>query len=358
MAKRRVITGVLALSVIGALVMALLLLPGSTRSGELPATERTVDVKVVEVKPTLLREWIELPATVEPSISTKVPAEVEGRIDWIGPEEGDNIKEAGATILRIDQRSFSAQLEEAQAAYNLSSKNCSRFEDLHAQGAVSDEQLDQCRARVSADAARLEIAKIQIEKATVRAPTPGILNTLYFEVGEYVRKGDSIADIVVIDPVKILVKVPEKDIPFVHKGEEVFVSFEFLEAKSYKGTVSYLSIVGDQFTRTYNVEITVPNPNTEILPSMITVVKILRQDIPDAITIPLFSVIPRGDYAVVFVENNGTAEERRVELGILDGDRVQIVKGINPDDRLIVAGHRELADGESVRVRDSEKVSP
>ncbi len=302
-------------------------------------------------------EWIELPATVEPFLLTEVPAEVEGRIDWIGPKEGDSIDDPQAPILRIDQRSFTARLEEAQAAYDISSKNCRRFEELHAEGTVSDEQLDQCRAKVDADAARLEIEKIQIDKATVRAPVAGVLNRLYFDVGEYLRKGDRVADIVVINPAKIVIRVPEKDIPYVRRGEKVQVSFEFLQGKSYAGNVTYASVVGDQATRTYRVEITVPNPELEILPSMIATVKVLKTEIPDAITVPLFSVIPRGDYAVVFVEKEGKAEERQVELGILDGDRVQIVKGVNPTEHIIVDGHRELADGESVKVRGSIEAS-
>lgn len=356
MAKKRIIVGVLSLSVM-VVVVGLLLLPEPTTSTEELAEERTVNVRVVEVGPAPLKEWIELPASVEPFIVTKVPAEVEGRIDWIGPEEGDPIAEAGIPILRIDERIFRAQLEEVRAAHELSAKNCTRFEDLHAQGTVTDEQLDACRTAAATDAARLEIAKTQLEKTTVRAPIAGVLNKLYFEVGEYVRQGDSVADIVVIDPVKILVKVPEKDIPYVHRGEKVQVSLEFLGQRNHEGTVSYISIVGDRATRTYDVEVTVANPTLEILPSMIATVKMLRRGIPDAITVPLFSVIPRGDFKVVYVEKDGRAEERHVELGILDGSRVQIVKGIEPHERLITEGHRELADGEAVRVRGSIEVS-
>lgn len=357
MARKRIITGgALILTLVGVAV-GLLLVPIPTKSTEQQTNGRTTDVTILKIRPAPLMEWIELPATVEPFLLTEVPAEVEGRIDWIGPKEGDFIDDPQAPILRIDQRSFRAQWEEAQAAYTLSSRNCQRFEELHNEGTVSDEQLDQCRAKVDADAARLEIAKIQIEKATVRAPVAGVLNRMYSDVGEYLKKGDRVADIVVINPAKIVINVPEKDIPYVRRGENVQVSFEFLQGKSYEGKVSYTSVVGDQATRSYRVEITVSNPELEILPSMIATVRLLKNEISDAITVPLFSVIPRGDYAVVFVEKNGKAEERPVELGILDGDRVQIVKGVNPAEHLIVDGHRELADGESVRVRDSIEAS-
>jgi membrane fusion protein (multidrug efflux system) len=90
---------------------------------------------------------------------------------------------------------------------------------------------------------------------------------------------------------------------------------------------------------------------------MIATIKILRREIPDALTVPLFSVVPRGNYKSVFVERDGRAEERQVELGILDGDRVQILSGLQPHDRLIVEGHRELADGVAVRVQGSPEAA-
>lgn len=356
MSKKSVFGAILIVSLV-AVVVGLVLLPGPTKSVEQQPEERTTDVKVMEVSSGPLHEWIELPASVEPFVLTQVPAEVEGRIDWIGPEEGDIIEEAGAPILRIDQRTFRAQFEEAKAAYDLSAKKCKRIEELHAKGFASDEQLDQCRTQLATDSARLDIAKIQLEKATVAAPIAGVLDKSYFEVGEYVRQGDRVADIVVLDPVKITFMVPEKDIPYIRRGDKVNVSFDFLEGESYEGTVSYISVVGDRSTRTYEVEVTVPNPDFKILPSMIATVKTLRREIPEAIAVPLFAVIPRGDYSVVFVEEDGRARERLVELGILEGTRVQIVKGLQPGDRLIVEGNRELADGEAVLVRGSIEAS-
>jgi membrane fusion protein (multidrug efflux system) len=137
----------------------------------------------------------------------------------------------------------------------------------------------------------------------------------------------------------------------VRLDEKVEVSFGFLGEKTRVGEISYISIVGDRATRTYDVEITMVNPAREILPSMIGTVKILKRELKGAITVPLYSVVPRGDLKVVFVEKDGRAEERLVELGILYGSRVQIIKGLEPGDRLIVEGHRELADDEAVRVR-------
>ena len=162
MAKKRIISAALILGAVGAVVV-LLLLPGRSKSIEQPTNGRTTNVKIMEVRPAPLKDWIELPASVEPFLSTEVPAEVEGRVDWIGPKEGDRIDKSGMPIMRIDQRTFRAQLDEALAAHELSDRKCQRAVELHAQGALSEEQLDQCRTQVASDAARLEIAQIQID---------------------------------------------------------------------------------------------------------------------------------------------------------------------------------------------------
>jgi membrane fusion protein (multidrug efflux system) len=348
---KKIYTGTFVLSLMVAVALVVVFsLPQPTTSTEQLPSQRAVDVRVMEVKAATLTEWIELPAGIEPFMTNEVSAEVDGCIDWIGPEEGDSISEAGTPLVRIDQRLFRAQLDEARAVYDLSSKKCARAEDLHSQGVFSDEQLDQCRTKMATDAARLEIAKIQVDKANVSAPIAGILNKCYYDVGEYVRKGDMVAKIVVIDPLKALVKVPEKDISFITLGDEVTVKFSFFGNDGLTGVVSYVSVVGDPMTRTYEVEVTLPNPDRRILPSMIASVKIQKRRIVDAITVPLVSVLPRGDFAVVFVEEDGKAVERMVEPGIFHGNSIQIIRGIEVGDRLVIEGQRRLSDGDSVRV--------
>ncbi len=346
---------IVILAIVAVALVAVLCVSGPTTSIEHPQSERTVDVRVVEVNAAPLREWIDLSAGVEPFMSNEVSAEVDGPIDWIGPEEGESIEKAGTPLMRIDRRSFQAQLDEAAAAHDLSLKNCARAEDLHAEGVFSDEQLDQCRMQVATDAARLEILRIQLEKATVRAPIAGILNKSYFDIGEYVTAGRRVADIVVIDPVKVLVSVPEKDISYLRFGDTVLVTLPLLGDVGIGGTVSYISVVGDQATRTYEVEITVPNPERRILPGMIGSVLIRKRMIPDAITVPLVTVIPRGDFAAVFIEKQGRARERLVVLGILEGSRIQVLSGIEPGDRLIVEGQRQLSDGDAVRIFEPDR---
>ena len=92
------------------------------------------------------------------------------------------------------------------------------------------------------------------------------------------------------------------------------------------------------------------NPEGDILPDMFTRVDIVKQDIPDALVAPLYTVITRNDKTLVYVVSDGKAMKREVTLGIQEGWRVQIKSGLFPEDLLIVMGHRSVAENQPVQV--------
>ena len=79
-------------------------------------------------------------------------------------------------------------------------------------------------------------------------------------------------------------------------------------------------------------------------------VELVKKKYTDALVVPLYAVINQGDERFVFIENDGKAKRRPVELGILAGWQVQVTSGLNADEKVIVVGHRLLSDGHSVKV--------
>ena len=84
---------------------------------------------------------------------------------------------------------------------------------------------------------------------------------------------------------------------------------------------------------------------------MIARVSFLRRVIPDALVAPLFALVDKGGERILFVEKNGVAHARAVSLGIIEGDRIQITKGLNAGDHLIVTGQTEVEEGMRVQVQ-------
>jgi len=348
--------------------------PREAKPGENGAPpEASVNVVVKTVEPAAMPDVILLPASVEAAKSVTVAAEVAGAVEWLGVEEGARVKE-GQQIAKIDIRTLKAVLDQAQASYELAKNDADRGESLFGQNIMSKEQYEGYKIALRVREAQLEVAKVSFEKGTIVSPVTGVLNKRYAEVGEYVKPGDSIAEIVQVDTVKVVVDIPEKDVGYVKLGTVLGVVANEQAAQAPRatasggadysealrqavadktlilGNVTYRSVVADPKTRTYRVEVTVPNSDQQFLPGMIVRTALLRRIIPDAIAAPLVAVVPRDGRAVVYVENKSRAHERTVALGITDGTNIQITDGLAAGDRLIVDGQRQLRDGTLVKV--------
>lgn len=369
----RAVLILLAIEALAGAVLWLVLRPKQRTDAETQAPpEPAVNVVVSTIAATSLPDAILLPASVEPYKSVAVAAEVSGAVEWIGAEEGSQVRE-GQEIARIDRRTLQALYDQAKASAEFAKSDFARVSQLFEEKAASEEELQRARATLGIDEALLEAAEVQLAKSAVTAPVAGILNRRYIEKGEYVKAGDPVADVVQVDRVKVVVDVPEKDVNHVPVGTMLGILPEggaekalaegaakgdlaaaiqqsVSDRKIILGTVTYRSVVADEKTRTYRVEVAMPNPGLKLLPGMIVRAVVLRRVIGDAVAVPLVAVVPRDGRAVVYVENDSRADERTVELGITDGVRIQILSGVKPGEKLIVEGQRQLRDGSLVKV--------
>ncbi len=111
-----------------------------------------------------------------------------------------------------------------------------------------------------------------------------------------------------------------------------------------------MAFKADPATKTFLVRTVVDNPDNAIRPGMIGRVAFLRRVIPDAVAAPLFALVDKSGERIVFVAKEGVAESRTVEIGVIEGDRVQIVSGLSAGEHLIVKGQTEVEDGTRVDV--------
>jgi len=157
-------------------------------------------------------------------------------------------------------------------------------------------------------------------------------------------------DLVNVDRIKINLNVPEMDVRFCRPGQEADVRVDAFPGKNLKGAVDFVAYKADPATKTFPVRVLVENPGHKIRPGMIARVSLTRRIIPDALVAPLFALVDKGGERLVFVEEDGVARARTVVPGVIKGDRIQIVEGLSPGDRLIVKGQTEVEEGTKVQV--------
>ena len=313
-----------------------------------------VEVQVVKALPEMA-DTLLLPAVVEPNRIVKVAAEVAGRVERIHVKEGSPC-EKGELVIEINTDLLQAEYERARAQARYDEREYDRTKFLYEQGGdVTESELEQAISRMELSGATLATAKAMLERAKIAAPAAGILNRLPVEEGEYVSPGMVVAEIVDMDTAKVAVRVPESDVPFLATGDkaEVLAAVKG-EEREFQGPISYISELADEGTRSTRAEISVDNRQRELRSGQIVRVRLLRRVLKDVIMIPLYAVIPLEEGKAVYVVEEGseemTAQRRDVKLGVIKGEEVQIESGLEPGDRLIVAGHRFVAPGQRVEV--------
>jgi membrane fusion protein, multidrug efflux system len=336
-------------------IMLLLLSPagcGDPKS-EAQDTEQAppvIPVSIEVVTPTVLKDVMVLPGTAESYQDVLLGAEQEGQVQWIGAREGQQVKK-GQLLAKIDVDAKKAAMQSAQAAYKLAKSQAERRLKLHKRKVVSQEDLDKALTQLALAKSDLERAKIAHQQGFVHSPIAGVINRLYVDPGEFIHRGDPLAEVVNVARIRIKCNVPEMDVRFLKAGQQAMVLVDAFPGDKWLGKLSFVAYKADPATKTFEVWVDVDNSGGQIRPGMIGRAAFLRREITDAVTAPLSALVDKGGERNVFVEVAGKAQARKVEIGVISVDRAQILEGLQPGDRLIVQGQKQLEEGMAVSTK-------
>jgi len=352
--RRNAVKAVIIIAAVAVLTI-IMIMPAKKR--EVPATESppvNVTVMTVTAEPQLA-DTFDLPAVVEPNRIVTVSAEVGGRIERISPEKGSKVR-AGDLLIQLNTDLILPEFESAKAQVDRDQIEFDRMTNLVKENATTQRDLDNATSQIAISKARLNSIRVRLERTSIFAPTAGVFNDRLVEEGEYVDPGKPVAQLVDTDTVKVVVEIPERDIAYFSVGEkaEVFVDTKG-RAGSLVGTISFISELSDARTRSTRTEITLDNKQRLLRSGQIVHVRLTRQILKDAVLVPLLAVIPMEDSKAVYVVNSSQAKRREVKIGIIRDDQVQITSGLEPGDKLIIAGHRFVAPGQKVNIVPEKK---
>lgn len=303
-----------------------------------------IPVSIEVVEPVTLKDVMVLPGTAESYQDVLLASELDGQVQWTGAREGDHVKK-GQLLAKIDVDSNKAAMDSAQAAYDLARGQAERRQKLHQRKVVPQEDLDKALTQMALAESDLQRAKIAYQKGFVHSPIAGMINKLYVDPGEYVRRGDPLAEVVDVARIRIKCNVPEMDVRFLKPGQQAMVFVDAFPDDKRLGALSFVAYKADPVTKTFEVWVDVENQGGHIRPGMIARAAFLRREIADAVTAPLTALVDKGGERNVFVEKDGKAESRKVEIGVISLDRAQILQGLQAGDRLVVQGQKQLEEG-------------
>lgn len=202
--------------------------------------------------------------------------------------------------------------------------------------AISDK--DKAEAEVQAAIARSEVAKAAAQKAKVlveytqiRAPYDCVVTKRSVHTGDFVQTGsgrieaDSLFTVARLNPVRVVIHVPESDAGLVNEKSQVRLAVQALRSTELTGAITRTSWALEPGSRTLRVEVELPNNEGKLRPGMYVYAKLSGQ-LPEAWTLPTTAVVKQGESIVCFVVEGGKLVRTIVQTGHMEGDRVEVLR--------------------------------
>jgi RND family efflux transporter MFP subunit len=229
----------------------------------------------------------------------------------------------------------------------------------------ADAGVDKARSDVAAAAARVEVERQEVKKADVQvaytrivAPFDGVVVRRQVDTGHLTRigaDGHALFTVARDDLVTIAVGVPEVAAPFVDKGDPVKARVPALGDRVIEGKVARTSYVLDPTTRTLAVEVDLPTADTGLWPGLYVTVSIVAEEHQGVWTVPATALVKEAGKTYCVVVEGDKARRREVTVGIVDGPRAEVVKGLEGREKVVKANAASLGDGQTVQVLEPAK---
>jgi RND family efflux transporter MFP subunit len=202
----------------------------------------------------------------------------------------------------------------------------------------------EAKAKVKVAEADLDKAKVMASYTKITSPYTGVVTLRSYHRGDFIRaatsgEGKPLLSVARTDLMRIVVPVPDRDVPFVNKGDEAIVRMDALAGREYRGTVARASFSEDPESRNMRTEVDIENTDGKLRDGMwgrVTI--ILEPPSPNCVTIPSGALVDqnsRGE-GFVYVVRDGKAKKLAVRVGKDNGLESEVLDGLKPDDEVVV----------------------
>ena len=368
-------------------------------------------VPLVDVAPVtqgLIEEKIIRTGDIAPNAQVTIFSKVQGWVGKINVREGDLVK-TGQVLVTLDSREAEAAVAQAQASLEagrarlkqvqatseetvqsqiqqtkanmeLAQADLKRAQELQEKNFIARQQLDEARmkynvakanydlalnsirqktwendialaeAQVNQAKATLELNKAQLANLIILSPMNGGITKRYVDPGTMVKDTTPILTLMDFTEMKMVVNVIEREFIHLQKGQPVKITVTAFPDRVFTGRIEVITPALELQSRTAEIQISIPNPGLVLKPGMFGRAEILLRSNPQAVLIPIQSLITEVDKDFVYVLKENKALRRPVRKGAVRDTLVEILQGLTPGEQVVTAGHYALKDGIQVRL--------
>lgn len=334
----------------------------------------TVAVRVAPVERRTLRRVLRTTADLKPEREVKVASLVSERIVSFNVENGDFIEKGEViAVIRSDAlqqaiAQLDAEIAAVDAELTARRLDLNRGRKLYRQQSISRQNFEQLQSAYDTVAARKDslIASraqqlINQQNSTIRAPISGVVANKTLQVGDLASPQVALCSLYAIDVLKVTLQVGESDTAFVAEGQPVRIAIDAWPRRNFTGAVARIFPYLDPQTRSATVEIELKNPpladtgRRELSPGMFGSAELVLEEARDVLSVParalLFEQSDAGtEVEVLFVVEQGRAQMRWPKIGLREDTFVEIERGVEEGDQVVIVGQQNLAEGEAVEI--------
>ena len=324
----------------------------ATEPGEPAATEPRAEspppptVRVADVTAQQLDSTLVLQARTLADRNVTIRAETTGLVVEVLVERGDRVRQ-GDVMIRIAVDERQARLEEAEALVEQRAIEFNAAATLNQRGYTADTARAESAARLAEAQAQLELARLALDKTIIRAPFDGMVDNRYAEVGDFLDIADHVLQLVDLDPIRVRGEISERRLGHIDFG--VSGSARFLDGSEEAGQVTYIGSIANEATRTFPVEIELPNPNGRIIEGITAELRLpVRQVMAHRVSPSLIGLSDDGVLGVKAVGEDNRVAFHPVEV-LADSPEGIWLGGLPESLSLIVVGQEYVRPGQLVQ---------
>jgi RND family efflux transporter MFP subunit len=313
---------------------------------------------------------IKLSGTVSSPRVTRLSAEVSGLVNHVYVDAGSLVK-SGEPLLSLDTELENLSLKAAKATAQRAAEELAdaerRFEDgkrLAKKKTLSANELKSLEAGVNIASATLQrytaekqLQQARLERHQLVAPFAGVITQKFVEIGEWIKPGDTVMELVANENLRIDFQVPQQEFPRIDSTSEISITLDALPDKVFNGVIQTVVPYSDSDARTFLLRVSPSDPSTAILPGMSASGLLRLTTGSQGIIVSRDAVLryPDGRITVWVVEkhdDNMIVSERRVKTGSSFNNKVSILDGLKSGDQVVVEGNESLKDGQTVTLKN------
>jgi membrane fusion protein, multidrug efflux system len=348
------------------LVSLVLLATGCDRQAppQKPQSSKVTIVTTALVKARRVEYVLEQVGSLHSSEQATLRCQLAGTIQQILFKEGSKVK-AGQVLVILDAAKVRAEIRNLEAlaqqhqtrlAFQL--KTLERNQTLRKKAAIAQHRLDELESQVKETQLAITQAKANLARqrelladTVIKAPFDGVVGAKNLSIGDYLKAGDTVVTVTVLDPLEISFQVPELYKSKVSLGQKALLRVASEGEKFFQGNIFFIAPLVDERTRTFQVKARVANPDGRLNPGMFCRIRLVTEVHDQAPTVPWASVIQTEDETYLFLVQDGKAKKVPVTLGMVTADWAEIREpALTPGQQVIVEGKFNAQSGQAVKV--------